>query len=83
MRNWHTPVRVCDDCYERDANFNEESLQRELLPGDDVSVRKVSEQLVNTLSAVGTVLTYSKCESFPSDPSHPLHRALLLMSNHQ
>ncbi|XP_011504970.1 PREDICTED: zinc finger FYVE domain-containing protein 1-like [Ceratosolen solmsi marchali] len=58
MRNWHTPVRVCDDCYDRDANSNEEIKQ--LVAGDDVSVRKVSEQVVSTLSAVGTVLTYSK-----------------------
>ncbi|XP_058809762.1 zinc finger FYVE domain-containing protein 1-like [Phymastichus coffea] len=51
-RNWFRPVRVCDDCYNKDPNSNE--------LGDDVSVRKVSEHVVSTLSAVGSVLTYSK-----------------------
>lgn len=50
-RNWHTPVRVCDMCYHRDepTEFSE-----------DVNARKVTEQVVSTLSAVGTVLNYSK-----------------------
>ncbi|XP_034952518.1 zinc finger FYVE domain-containing protein 1-like [Chelonus insularis] len=55
-RNWFTPVRVCDDCYDKDPNSNEVMIN----PSEDVSVRKVSEQVVSTLSAVGTVLTYSK-----------------------
>ena len=55
-RNWHTPVRVCDFCYLKDSNFNEE-----IESSEDVSVRKVSEHVVSTLSAVGTVLSYSKC----------------------
>ncbi|XP_033207941.1 zinc finger FYVE domain-containing protein 1-like isoform X1 [Belonocnema kinseyi] len=54
-RNWHTPVRVCDSCYLRDSNSNEEVENSE-----DVSVRKVSEHVVSTFSAVGTVLSYSK-----------------------
>lgn len=50
-RNWHTPVRVCDICYNKDelTEFSE-----------DVNARKVTEQVVSTLSAVGTVLNYSK-----------------------
>ncbi|XP_015605591.1 zinc finger FYVE domain-containing protein 1 isoform X1 [Cephus cinctus] len=55
-KNWHTPVRVCDICYAKDMNCNED-----LNDGnEDVSVRKVTEHVVSTLSAVGTVLTYSK-----------------------
>lgn len=50
-RNWHTPVRVCDICYHKDelTEFSE-----------DVNARKVTEQVMSTLSAVGTVLNYSK-----------------------
>lgn len=59
-RNWNTPVRVCDRCYEMDSNLNDEL--GEIMPNDDVSVRKVSEQLVSTLSVVGTVFSYSKCK---------------------
>lgn len=59
-RNWYTPVRVCDTCFARDANSNENVVN----PCEDVSVRKVSEQVVSTLSAVNTVLTYSKCKIF-------------------
>lgn len=56
-RNWHTPVRVCDICYDKDeaTDFSE-----------DVNARKVSEQVVSTLSAVGTVLNYSKCKQIHS-----------------
>ncbi|XP_076243838.1 zinc finger FYVE domain-containing protein 1 [Calliopsis andreniformis] len=64
-RNWHTPVRVCDICYSKDTNSNEETT--EVL--DDVNARKVSEQVVSTLSAVGTVLNYSK--SFIKDTARP------------
>lgn len=53
-RNWLTPVRVCDDCYFKDANSNDTA--------DDTNARKVTEQVVSTLNAVSTVLTYSKCE---------------------
>ncbi|OXU20485.1 hypothetical protein TSAR_001428 [Trichomalopsis sarcophagae] len=57
-RNWYTPVRVCDHCYDRDANSNEEL--REIMASDDVTVRKMSEHVVSTFSAVGTVFNYSK-----------------------
>ncbi|XP_076756713.1 zinc finger FYVE domain-containing protein 1 isoform X1 [Xylocopa sonorina] len=50
-RNWHTPVRVCDICYNKDEPTE---------PSEDVNARKVSEQVVSTLSAVGSVLNYSK-----------------------
>ncbi|XP_071872333.1 zinc finger FYVE domain-containing protein 1 [Bombus fervidus] len=59
-RNWHTPVRVCDVCYDKDepTEFSE-----------DVNARKVTEQVVSTLSAVGTVLNYSK--TFIKDTVRP------------
>ncbi|XP_011308118.1 zinc finger FYVE domain-containing protein 1-like [Fopius arisanus] len=56
-RNWFSPVRVCDECFEKDDNSND---SEEIGVKEDVSVRKVSEHVVSTLSAVGTVLTYSK-----------------------
>ncbi|XP_017879092.1 zinc finger FYVE domain-containing protein 1-like isoform X2 [Ceratina calcarata] len=59
-RNWHTPVRVCDTCY--DKNEPTES-------SEDVNARKVSEQVISTLSAVGTVLNYSK--TFIKDTVRP------------
>lgn len=59
-RNWHTPVRVCDICYNKDE-LTESS--------EDVNARKVSEQVVSTLNAVGTVLNYSK--SFIKDAVRP------------
>nr|XP_034175309.1 zinc finger FYVE domain-containing protein 1-like [Osmia lignaria]XP_034175310.1 zinc finger FYVE domain-containing protein 1-like [Osmia lignaria]XP_034175311.1 zinc finger FYVE domain-containing protein 1-like [Osmia lignaria] len=65
FRNWHTPVRVCDICYNKDTNSNEETTES----SDDVSARKVSEQVVSTLSAVGSVLNYSK--SFIKDTVRP------------
>ncbi|KAK0090853.1 hypothetical protein PV325_000019 [Microctonus aethiopoides] len=55
-RNWFTPVRVCDSCFTKDTNSNENIVDS----NGDISVRKVSEQVVSTLSAVSTVLTYSK-----------------------
>lgn len=58
-KNWFTPVRVCDDCYSHDANDDNNDIIDAM---EDVSVRKVSEHVVSTLSAVGTVLTYSKCK---------------------
>lgn len=59
-RNWFTSVRVCDDCFSKDNNSNETSA--EIIEREDVSVRKVSEHVVSTLNAFGTVLTYSKCK---------------------
>lgn len=59
-RNWHTPVRVCDICYEKDEPTE---------PSEDVNARKVSEQVMSTLSTVGTVLNYSK--SFIKDTVRP------------
>ncbi|XP_070530501.1 zinc finger FYVE domain-containing protein 1 isoform X2 [Cardiocondyla obscurior] len=57
-RNWFSPVRVCDACYERDTNCSSDD---SLEPGiEDVGVRKVSEHVVSTFSAVGTVINYSK-----------------------
>ncbi|XP_031835393.1 zinc finger FYVE domain-containing protein 1 isoform X2 [Nomia melanderi] len=67
FRNWHTPVRVCDTCYAKDLNSNDEVTES----SDDVNARKVSEQVVSTLSAVGTVLNYSK--SFIKDTVRPLY----------
>ncbi|KAG8042234.1 hypothetical protein G9C98_004868 [Cotesia typhae] len=55
-RNWLTPVRVCDGCFSKDTNSNETTSDTT----EDVSVRKVSEHVVSTLNAFGTVLTYSK-----------------------
>ncbi|XP_043498926.1 zinc finger FYVE domain-containing protein 1-like isoform X1 [Polistes fuscatus] len=63
-RNWYTPVRVCDTCYMKDTN-NYEAAQT----ADDVNARKVTEQVVSTLSAVGTVLNYSK--TFIKDTVRP------------
>ena len=57
-RNWYTPVRVCDSCYSKDSNSNDEVINNT----EDVSVRKVTEHVVSAVSAVGTVLTYSKCK---------------------
>lgn len=57
FRNWYTPVRVCDICYMKDTNSNNEVTQSV----EDVNARKVTEHVVSTLSAVGTVLNYSKC----------------------
>ncbi|XP_076167433.1 zinc finger FYVE domain-containing protein 1 isoform X2 [Ptiloglossa arizonensis] len=65
LRNWHTPVRVCDTCYNKDSNSNDETTEY----SEDVNARKVSEQIVSTLSAVGTVLSYSK--SFIKDTVRP------------
>ncbi|XP_017760782.1 PREDICTED: zinc finger FYVE domain-containing protein 1-like isoform X2 [Eufriesea mexicana] len=59
-RNWHTLVRVCDICYNKDEPTE---------PSEDVNARKVSEQVVSTLSAVSTVLNYSK--SFIKDTVRP------------
>lgn len=56
LRNWYTPVRVCDTCFAKDDNSNEEFTES----SEDVSARKVTEHVVSTLSAVGTVLNYSK-----------------------
>lgn len=64
-KNWFTPVRVCDMCYSKDADSNDELGE----PSEDVSARKVSEHVVSTLSAVGTVLSYSK--SFIKDTVRP------------
>lgn len=60
LRNWYHPVRVCDTCFARDDNSNEELNEST----EDVSARKVTEHVVSTLTAVGTVLNYSKCEWF-------------------
>lgn len=65
-RNWYTPVRVCDFCYNKEENSNEESVNME-----DVSVRKVSEHVVSTFSAVGSVLSYSK--SLIKDTARPTY----------
>lgn len=54
FRNWYTPVRVCDACYTSSNNEVTQSVE-------DVNARKVTEHVVSTLSAVGTVLNYSKC----------------------
>ncbi|XP_043522178.1 zinc finger FYVE domain-containing protein 1-like isoform X2 [Frieseomelitta varia] len=59
-RNWHTPVRVCDICYNKDEPVES---------AEDVNARKVSEQVVSTINAVGTVLNYSK--SFIKDTVRP------------
>nr|XP_033342830.1 zinc finger FYVE domain-containing protein 1-like isoform X1 [Megalopta genalis] len=66
-RNWHTPVRVCDNCYAKDTTCNDEVSNTT----DDVSARKVSEHVVSTLSAVGTVINYSK--SLIKDSVRPLY----------
>ncbi|XP_011877495.1 PREDICTED: zinc finger FYVE domain-containing protein 1-like [Vollenhovia emeryi] len=65
-RNWHSPVRVCDTCYERETNCSSDD---SLEPAEDVGVRKVTEHVVSTLNAVGTVFTYSK--SFIKDSVRP------------
>ncbi|XP_011645036.1 zinc finger FYVE domain-containing protein 1-like [Pogonomyrmex barbatus] len=66
-RNWHSPVRVCDACYEKETNSsNDESTEE---PTEDVGVRKVTEQVVSTLNVVGIVLNYSK--SFIKDSVRP------------
>lgn len=57
-RNWFSPVRVCDTCYEKETNCSSDD-SLEPVEGD-VGVRKVTEQVVSTLNAVGTVFTYSK-----------------------
>ncbi|XP_012529894.1 zinc finger FYVE domain-containing protein 1 [Monomorium pharaonis] len=66
-RNWYSPVRVCDTCYEKETNgSSDDSLEP---PLEDVGVRKVTEHVVSTLSAVGTVFSYSK--SFIKDSVRP------------
>lgn len=65
FRNWYTPVRVCDTCYMKDTSSNNEVTQSL----EDVNARKVTEHVVSTLSAVGTVLNYSK--SFIKDTVRP------------
>ncbi|GAB1859712.1 Zinc finger FYVE domain-containing protein 1 [Camponotus japonicus] len=65
-RNWFSPVRVCDKCYEKETNSSDDSLEP---PVDDVGVRKVTEHVVSTLNVVGTVLSYSK--SFIKDSVRP------------
>lgn len=59
-RNWYTPVRVCDTCFEKETVncSSDDSLE----PVEDVGVRKVTEHVVSTLNVVGTVLSYSKCK---------------------
>ncbi|KYN07727.1 PREDICTED: zinc finger FYVE domain-containing protein 1-like [Cyphomyrmex costatus] len=65
-RNWYSPVRVCDTCYEKEINCSsDESLE----PVEDVGVRKVTEHVMSTLNVVGTVFTYSK--SFIKDSVRP------------
>ncbi|CAK9798899.1 Zinc finger FYVE domain-containing protein 1 [Anthophora quadrimaculata] len=59
-RNWYTQVRVCDTCYNKDESTE---------TSEDVNARKVSEQVMSTLSAVGSVLSYSK--SFIKDTVRP------------
>ncbi|XP_076648038.1 zinc finger FYVE domain-containing protein 1 isoform X1 [Halictus rubicundus] len=66
-RNWHTPVRVCDNCYAKNIDSNDEVSET----SEDVNARKVTEQVVSTLSAVGTVLNYSK--SLIKDTVRPLY----------
>ncbi|XP_012260150.2 zinc finger FYVE domain-containing protein 1-like isoform X2 [Athalia rosae] len=56
LRNWYTPVRVCDACFTEDENSSEEMNEN----FEDVNARKVTEHVVSTLSAVGTVFNYSK-----------------------
>ncbi|RLU22735.1 hypothetical protein DMN91_005013 [Ooceraea biroi] len=65
-RNWYSPVRVCDTCYEKETNS---SSNESLEPAEDVSVRKVTEHVVSTFSVVGTVFNYSK--SFIKDSVRP------------
>ncbi|XP_071582621.1 zinc finger FYVE domain-containing protein 1 [Temnothorax nylanderi] len=65
-RNWYSPVRVCDACYEKDTNCSSDD---SLEPVEDVGVRKVTEHVVSTLNAVGTVFSYSK--SFIKDTVRP------------
>ncbi|KAM0733903.1 Zinc finger FYVE domain-containing protein 1 [Formica fusca] len=66
-RNWYSPVRVCDTCYEKETNYSsDDSLDP---PIEDVGVRKVTEHVVSTLNVVGTVLNYSK--SFIKDSVRP------------
>lgn len=56
-RNWYTPVRVCDKCYNKETiHSSEDSIE----PTEDVGVRKVTEHVVSTLNAVGNVLSFSK-----------------------
>jgi len=57
-RNWYTPVRVCDTCYEKESHSNDDFLE----PVEDVGARKVTEHVVSTLNVVGSVLSYSKCK---------------------
>ncbi|XP_012220643.2 zinc finger FYVE domain-containing protein 1 [Linepithema humile] len=65
-RNWYSPVRVCDACYEKESNYSSDD---SLEPLEDVNVRKVTEHVVSTLTAVGTVINYSK--SFIKDSVRP------------
>ncbi|KAJ8684076.1 hypothetical protein QAD02_019868 [Eretmocerus hayati] len=74
-RNWHTPVRVCDACYAKDDDLENFVAETETNENDsyisDVSARKVSEQVVSTLTAVGTVVNYSK--TIIKDSARPLY----------
>ncbi|XP_063229334.1 zinc finger FYVE domain-containing protein 1-like isoform X2 [Bacillus rossius redtenbacheri] len=57
-RGWHSPVRVCDTCY------NHLSVQNSAEPAEvddtEVRARKYGEVVVNTISSVASVLEYPR-----------------------
>lgn len=64
---WNTPVRVCNNCYNR--NSNNHTASSIATDETDVRVRKYGEVVVNTLSTVATVLEYPK--DFIKDSARP------------
>ncbi|EFN75234.1 Zinc finger FYVE domain-containing protein 1 [Harpegnathos saltator] len=56
-RNWHTPVRVCDKCYEKETSHSsDESIETT----EDISIRKMTEHVMSTFNVVGSVFNYPK-----------------------
>lgn len=58
-RNWHTPVRVCDKCYDKETSHSSDDSAD---ASGDINIRKVTEHVMSTLNVVGTVFSYPKCK---------------------
>lgn len=65
-RGWHTPVRVCKECFEagqqnanQDGATNGNHISRSAT-ADDIRARKVGEVLINTISSAASILDYPK-----------------------
>ncbi|XP_014482879.1 PREDICTED: zinc finger FYVE domain-containing protein 1-like [Dinoponera quadriceps] len=56
-RNWHTPVRVCDKCYDKETSHCSDDFAEAT---EDVSIRKMTEHIASTINVVGSVFNYPK-----------------------